>query len=491
LAHSLRYGSLNQDLPATLSLNEKEPRLNPLVDELVHELQQNRSRVLVIAGAGVSRACDPNPVTTWRGLLQHGLQYSLQRCSGLTENWRRITEAMLAEQTADELIQAASRIRDALHKHHQSEYGKWLSCSIGELTLKNRRVIDAILKLGAKIVTTNYDSLFEFASQLRAVTWMEKELALKVLRGDYSGILHLHGHYLSPESVVLGSNEYNEICRDETAQIFLRSVFTLYTIVFVGCGAGIDDPNFSSLLAWSKDALKNCSHTHYHLITEHEKESITKQYHGLRVTPIVYGADFEDLPSFLEQLIARCPVAAFDVQEKISAFTQPKDFELQAQEIDADAELSAELQITKHFSIARTLWKSGGQRRAALHMQHTLKRLASLLSISERVPFVLETAECLILEHHSHSALELLAEVETVIGTLAEQSSHQETFRRLIAKALSSQGDYKEFSKFVVSSSLQVSSTLQESLDAERIEKLMLQGELQQAFDEAVQGREP
>ena len=125
---------------------------------------------------------------------------------------------MIAERAAAELVQAASRIEQALREVHGGEYGSWLADSVGGLKLNDRRTIDALLSWQARIATTNYDNLFEDASHLRAVVWAQGDLALQVLRGVQPGILHLHGHYTSPETVVFGAKTYEDICRDVRAR---------------------------------------------------------------------------------------------------------------------------------------------------------------------------------------------------------------------------------------------------------------------------------
>jgi NAD-dependent SIR2 family protein deacetylase len=330
-------------------------------EDLEKELASHPDRVLVLAGAGVACATDKNPCAYWSGLLKDGLKRCRERCHNLSPDWATITELSIKQNTADELIQAASRIEKALRGVHNGEYSRWLTDSVGALKLNDRRTVDAILSWKTRVATTNYDNLFENASGLQPVVWDQGHLALQVLRGDQPGILHLHGHYLYADTVIFGAKTYEDICRDAHAQNLLRSVFTRDTIVFVGCGAGVDDPNFGGLFEWSKEELGSCLHTHYHLVRESEREAVTKQYQGLRVTLVVYGKDYSDLGPFLEQVSERvCRQDRLPIPLG-SLVTRQTDYESQRRELDARSDLSPLEYVRRSFELARSLWDAGGQ----------------------------------------------------------------------------------------------------------------------------------
>ena len=337
------------------------------LEDLERELATHPERVLVLAGAGVACATDRNPCASWPGLLKDGLERCRQRCHALSGGWFTITEQMIAERAAAELVQAASRIEQALREVHGGEYGSWLADSVRGLKLNDRRTIDALLSWQARIATTNYDNLFEDASHLRAVVWFQGDLALQVLRGDQPGILHLHGHYTSPETVVFGAKTYEDICRDVRAQNLLRSVFTRDTIVFVGCGAGGDDPNFGGLLEWSKEALKNCQHTHYQLVRESELKHVAEQYQGLRVTPVVYGNDYADLAQFLEGMAARVRRQASTPLPLEALTSTQTDYELRRRELADQKDLPAQEFVRRNFELAGALADGGAENGLAPH----------------------------------------------------------------------------------------------------------------------------
>jgi SIR2-like domain len=80
-----------------------------------------------------------------------------------------------------------------------------------------------------------------------AITWRNRALAAIFFREPTQDVLHLHGYYRQVDSIILGARSYGEICRDEFAQTALRGLMISGTLVFVGCGAGLEDPNFGGV----------------------------------------------------------------------------------------------------------------------------------------------------------------------------------------------------------------------------------------------------
>lgn len=102
------------------------------------------------------------------------------------------------------------------------------------------------------------------------VTWQESSRVQRVIRGDAKAILHLHGYWDKPESIVLGSRSYEEIIRNTPAQNLQRALGITRTLVFVGCGSGLEDPNFGQFLAWLRDNFSGSEYRHYRLAISHE-----------------------------------------------------------------------------------------------------------------------------------------------------------------------------------------------------------------------------
>lgn len=450
-------------------------------EDLEKELASHPDRVLVLAGAGVACATDTNPCAYWSGLLMNGLRRCRERCHELPEKWYGSTQPLIDENTAESLIQAASRIEKALRGVHDGEYGLWLKDSVGALKLNDKRTIDAILSWGTRVATTNYDNLFEDASGLHPVVWKQVHLALQVLRGDQPGVLHLHGHYLFADSVVFGAKTYEDICRDARAQNLLRSVFTRDTVVFVGCGAGVDDPNFGGLLEWSRKALESCLHTHYHLVREPELEAVAKQYRGLRVTPVVYGKNYADLGPFLEHVSERVRGQARPPMPLDTLVTRQTDYESQRRVLDARTDLPPLEYVRQSFELARTLWDAGGHRTAALHMDGTLIRSGGALAPTDRIEFILEAVEHLLQDDLDFHAMVLLGNAEKLMPQLPVGSEAHSRFRRLLARCLAARADLGKLEQVIAAALPTAPPEERARLEAERAEFHMLGGDLAQA----------
>ena len=64
------------------------------------------------------------------------------------------------------------------------------------------------------------------------------------MRSSCQAILHLHGEYRRPESVVLGLASYQKVKDDPHAKAILQCFTLAKTLLFVGCDDTVLDPNF-------------------------------------------------------------------------------------------------------------------------------------------------------------------------------------------------------------------------------------------------------
>ncbi len=122
-------------------------------------------------------------------------------------------------------------------------------------------------------------------------------------RGDEPGVLHLHGWWDDPESVVLGIRSYEKVLGDAHAQAMQRALRSLRTLLFVGCGAGLGDPNFGALLEWSRGVFAGSQTRHYRLALESEVAELQRQHPDEeRIIVLSYGKGHGDLAPYLRDL---------------------------------------------------------------------------------------------------------------------------------------------------------------------------------------------
>ena len=276
---------------------------DPLGDDLRQQLA--RRQVVVVVGAGVSvGASGGAPTAGWLGLLHDGVA----RCEavvghGLPAGWGDRVRAQIDSGDVEELLSAAENLTRRLGGPGGGEYGRWLRESVGSLTVTDPEVIQALAGLGAPMVTTNYDGLIEQVTGLAAVTWRQGAQVERVLRRDDPGVVHLHGHWQDPASVVLGIRSYEQVLGDEHAQAVQHALAMLESLLFVGFGAGLADPNFEALRAWLARVLPGSQYRHFRLGRDQELAALHATHEQAeRIMVLGYGADHIDLGPFLRTL---------------------------------------------------------------------------------------------------------------------------------------------------------------------------------------------
>lgn len=280
---------------------------NQLLDDLKKQLKKSPLEVVAIVGTGVSiaSASTENPsiasCASWTGLLENGVD----RCVGISALEVEFAEQFkkqINSKDLDLLLPAAETIQKKLGGPSGGEFKIWLRETVGRLSAANDETIRAIANLGVVIATTNYDNLIGDVTGRRFVTWRNGSEVERVLRGEESKILHLHGHWEEPESVVLGIRDYERILSDNHAQAMERAMRSLKTLLFIGCGAGLEDPNFGALIEWSKNIFKGSEYRHYLLCREPDLGHFKEKLKDTRISPIGYGANHGDLAGFLRTL---------------------------------------------------------------------------------------------------------------------------------------------------------------------------------------------
>nr|VFJ57004.1 MAG: SIR2-like domain-containing protein [Candidatus Kentron sp. FM]VFJ57048.1 MAG: SIR2-like domain-containing protein [Candidatus Kentron sp. FM]VFK11507.1 MAG: SIR2-like domain-containing protein [Candidatus Kentron sp. FM] len=232
---------------------ENGPRIP---DELL--TARDEGRVVFFCGAGVSMA---------RAGLPNFLDLAGKVMEGLGVCADSPARKLLNESTelgirvgADGLI-PADRIfglleREFLPRDLESQVAKILKPSPGVDWSAHRTLLDLATTPEGKIrlVTTNFDRLFEDACRDKPRTWIAPHLPDPARREEINGIVYLHGRanaeYSGSEAVggfVLSSAQFGRAYLAEGwATRFFKAVLDHHVVVFVGYGA--DDPPVRYLL---------------------------------------------------------------------------------------------------------------------------------------------------------------------------------------------------------------------------------------------------
>jgi tetratricopeptide (TPR) repeat protein len=276
-----------------------------LVNDLKAQIATGNA--LLIVGAGVSVAATAGGplagLAKWKGLLVNGIDRCLEVGRPRPDQkWARRRREDLESDDLDDLLSVAELIAGRLGAPTGGEYSRWLDETVGRLQIVDRAVLDALRALAVTIATTNYDGLLEEATLLPPVTWRDRR-AEGLVSGEESGILHLHGHWQDPDSVVLGIRSYEALLGDARAQALQQALRTLRTLIFIGFGAGLQDPNFGALLAWSRKAFAGSKHRHFRLcLKTEEKDLLALHPPAERIELVVYGEAHTELAPFLRSL---------------------------------------------------------------------------------------------------------------------------------------------------------------------------------------------
>jgi len=296
---------------------------------------------VVIAGAGISVGASRGaPIASWTGLLASGID----RCVDLglidEAEGARLRED-IAGGSADRLILAAELIARALGAPSR-EYALWLAETVGRLSVADAGVVSVLARMGCRIATTNYDDVLEAATGFEPVTWTEPARAQQWFNGENPRqILHLHGHWRRPESVVLGIRSYEDVLRSPFAQALLRALPFQYSLLFVGFGAGLSDPNFAPFLTWLDDVLRDTTNRHYRLVLKSEARA-TARSGPPKVFLVPYGDGHGALGPFLAGLLPP-PAAPEPPGAPAAAATARRRFFLSYRHGGTDQQLAEQL----------------------------------------------------------------------------------------------------------------------------------------------------
>ncbi|MFN8354561.1 MAG: SIR2 family protein [Spirosomataceae bacterium] len=278
----------------------------PEIQTLIHTL--NRRKALVIAGTGVSSATIPKNERavfgTWTALLNYGIKFCCEQCRK-EENWGDDCRTLLANENSstEQLLKVGDEIWDCLQEH--GKLSEWLNV-FENASPEYPELIRAIQDLGIPIATANYDNLLEDITHLTPITLLDTAKVEDFLDTDQKQkyILHLHGYFRKPDSVVLGQKSYDAIVANSFAQFVNQYLVTQFkAVIFVGFGQGVYDQNFSLIFKWVSQYLRNT--TLYHIVKD-DLVAATKATHdnnkSRNVVVLGYGENYSDLTPFIQAL---------------------------------------------------------------------------------------------------------------------------------------------------------------------------------------------
>lgn len=271
---------------------------NDCTTHLIQLLKENK--VIPFIGAGVST--EAANVSGWGKLIEEGLEYAKVR----NLDTKGLINKAEHELKSKDFFKASNYLKEVLNAPGHP-FINWINSSFVNLEIKNKEIINNILDLCCPIlVTTNYDTLLTSVNDIsnrRKYTHGESDLVSKAIANKEDLIVHLHGIYEKPESIVLSGSDYEALNKNEGYKFLLKKLASDYHFLFIGCSKdGVMDNDFVTIFNFIREWFPNSSNQHFILL--HEKE-ITAQNHiklltECNIEAISYGNDYKLLTPFIK-----------------------------------------------------------------------------------------------------------------------------------------------------------------------------------------------
>ncbi|SKU29000.1 Uncharacterised protein [Mycobacteroides abscessus subsp. massiliense] len=276
------------------------------VDDISEKIASGRD-VVIILGTGFSSAVADDPTNaSWPGLLSAGVEYL--ETNGLFSNpvLRASIESDIEIGTSIDgsfLLSAGQKIASLMNRDASPHFAAFLRDTIGRLKVGHGKELlgEVIADLNVPVITTNYDLLFEEISNRPSATWLDARRFRSAITSQTADVVHLHGVWDNPQSVVLTPVDYETILHSSEVEALRQAIGVLKTIIFIGYGAGLNDPHFTQLWRFLKPLLAE-NVVHYTLCREQDLLGINQANSDNAIIPVAYGDKYEDLGNFLKQL---------------------------------------------------------------------------------------------------------------------------------------------------------------------------------------------
>jgi hypothetical protein len=385
-----------------------------LRDEIKKAIQDAVRKPLVICGAGVSIHATNGAAPSWAALIQSGIKRVTDLDGGAADWAAQSRNKLTADPSTANWITIADDVTEKLGGLNNAEFSSWLGAAVGQIASIRGDLLEAVLALGCPIATTNYDDVLVKASGRQPITWDDPAGTHQFLHGERDGILHLHGHWSRPKSVVLGSKSYDAHTSDTRREMLQRMAAIERPSIFIGCSEdGLSDPDFSRLDSFLGE-WQDIAPRRYWLIRHDVTGGMPPSPdHGKRLFPVVFGASHEDLVPVLRTLAPQTAVPS----------RPPKPDRCFGRE-DDEKELVAAL--TSGGSVPVILLGTGGVGKTTLASK-VLYHSAIEARFGARIWFAELT--------NARSAVQMEVEITRALGLNSGQTSFDYTLARLKARS--------------------------------------------------------
>lgn len=250
-------------------------------------------KIVYLCGAGASMSLADHKLS-WPNWILAGKHY-------LDTADQAELDELIGSWTTEELINAVTYLLEKLKS--VGLYESFMAETVGSLHPVNDTFKEALRKIcraGDLITTTNYDLTIEESVDAESVSYSSPADILSVIRGGDNKVIHLHGLYdrlHGVDDIVADDPQYKNILANAGAQ-FIQNLISTHTLIIVGCGGTVEDPNLSGFMSFVVEKLGVTDVPYFYLM----KTGDVVPSLPLNAIPIFYGDDYTDLPVFLSEL---------------------------------------------------------------------------------------------------------------------------------------------------------------------------------------------
>lgn len=305
----------------------KAPHFQGIIPtELVDALRSKRC--ILLAGAGLSAQVtrsNGDALPTWPQFLLELLEWAKARRISFWGNPDDIRDMI----TKGDLLAAAQELQERVEK---AALGDFLHHVFRDPLVVPSAVHRLLPRIPFRaILTTNYDSLIEGAYSIErggrippVFTQEDLEFRPSPLRRSDFFIFKIHGDQDRPNTVVLGSHDYqNLLFRTPGYRQFLETLFSTHTVLFVGFGG--TDSDLDNVLDRLASIYSRTLDNHFILLPADRLNTTEKRRFRLdrRLEVIEYLADkgHSQVGEFFHELVVQVERGHTEVMREASETT--------------------------------------------------------------------------------------------------------------------------------------------------------------------------
>ena len=316
-------------------------------------------RVVPFLGAGIGLPCG---LPDWRGLLESLLQWAIAEDIVLpnADQIGRAIEGGELDVPAHALGQAfGDRLDEALST---------ILTGPGVAPTALHQLLGSVA--WPIVLTTNFDNLLpdSFAHRLEPITWQDSERLGDALRSGQRHLMLAHGWIGRPGSIVLTPAQYRESFHSPAQQMYLKTLLSHYTLLFIGCS--LRDPDIKYFLEESKKAFELGPSPHYAILPRTEIDDIRRTHFrenfGIHILTYEPSSGHPEIQDFVHKVVdVLPPPLLFDPSVKSQSLDAAKS---------AFSKLAPDEYLLKFAATAREVAGSGFARTAWTSLKSEIER---------------------------------------------------------------------------------------------------------------------